>query len=129
MNLLFPELKSRVQDRIRKVVFGFRDKKFDIGGWLAVRVYRAANLKWKFGKIMNRDGALHYTVDVQGNLVIRHVDQTRPVGDQVQDNDLIPNAHRRFSATDLRESNPNLQHVETAENSFLKSPNKDQSSS
>ncbi|GBN20683.1 hypothetical protein AVEN_46477-1, partial [Araneus ventricosus] len=108
IDLLLPELKSRVQDRIRKGVFEFRDRKFDIGDKVAVRIYRAANSKWKFGKIVNRDGVLHYTVEVQGTLVRRHVDQIRPPGDHVQENDFIPNVHRRFSATDIRESNQNL---------------------
>ncbi|GBO27140.1 hypothetical protein AVEN_147301-1 [Araneus ventricosus] len=72
IHLPMPELKSRVQDRIRKGVFEFRDRKFDIGDKVAVRVYRAANSKWNFGKIVNRDGALHYSVEVQGTLVRRH---------------------------------------------------------
>ncbi|GBM55826.1 hypothetical protein AVEN_105543-1 [Araneus ventricosus] len=111
-----PELKSRVQDRIRKGVFEFRDIKIDSGDKVAVRIYRAANSKWKFGKIVDRDDTLHYTVEVQGTLVRRHVDQIHPVGDHMQENDFIPNVHRRFSATDVRESNQNLQHAETAEN-------------
>ncbi|GFQ75647.1 hypothetical protein TNCT_163941 [Trichonephila clavata] len=35
--------------------------------------------------IVNQDGVLHYIIDVQGTLVRRHVDQIRPVGDQVQE--------------------------------------------
>ncbi|GBN42617.1 hypothetical protein AVEN_91879-1 [Araneus ventricosus] len=62
----------------------------------------------EFGKIVNRDGALHYTVEVQGTLVRRHVDQIRPVDDQVQNNDFVPNLNRRFSATDVRENNSNF---------------------
>ncbi|GBM87345.1 Uncharacterized protein K02A2.6 [Araneus ventricosus] len=129
IDLLLPELKSSVRDRIRKGVFEFRDRKFDIGDKVAVRIYRAANSKWKFGKIVNRDGVLHYTVEVQGTLVRRHVDQIRPVGDHVQENDFIPNVHRRFSATDVRESNQNLQHAETAENPSSQVPNEEQGSS
>ncbi|GBL78741.1 Uncharacterized protein K02A2.6 [Araneus ventricosus] len=108
MDLLLPELKSKVQDRIRKGVSEIRDRKFDIGDWVALRVYGAANSKWKFGKIVNRDGALYYTVEVQGTLVRRHLDQIRPVGDQVLENYVIPNVHRRFPATDVRKSNSNL---------------------
>ncbi|GBL78639.1 hypothetical protein AVEN_65218-1 [Araneus ventricosus] len=122
INLLLPELNSKVQHKIRKGVFEFRDRKFDIGDKVAVRIYRAANSKWKFDKIVNRDGALHYTVEVQRTLVRRHVDQIHPVGDQVQENDFIPNVHSRFPATDVRESNSNLQHAETAENPFSSSP-------
>ncbi|GBN45088.1 hypothetical protein AVEN_98139-1 [Araneus ventricosus] len=107
-------------------VFEFRDRKFDIGDKVAVRIYRAANSKWKFSKIVNGDGVLHYTVEVQGTLVRRHVDQIRPVGDHVQENDFIPNVHRRFPATDVRESNSNLQHAETAQSPSSKVPNEEQ---
>ncbi|GBL90712.1 hypothetical protein AVEN_219372-1 [Araneus ventricosus] len=126
IDLLLPRLKSRVQDRIRKGVFEFRDRKFDIGNKVAMRIYRAANSKWKFGRNVNRDGVLHYTVEVQGTLVRRHVDQIRPVGDHVQENDFISNVHRRFPATDVRERNQNLQHAETAENPFSQVPNEEQ---
>ncbi|GBM07216.1 Uncharacterized protein K02A2.6 [Araneus ventricosus] len=129
IDLLLPELRSRVQDRKRKGVFEFRDRKFDIRDKVAVRIYRVANSKWKFGKIVNRDGVLHYTVEVQGTLVRRHVDQIRPVGDHVQENDFIPNIHRRFPSTDVRESNQNLQYAETAENPSSQVPNEEQGSS
>lgn len=36
LDLLFPQLKSRVQV---KNMFEFRDKKFDIGDWVAGRFY------------------------------------------------------------------------------------------
>ncbi|GFV13392.1 transposon Tf2-6 polyprotein [Trichonephila clavipes] len=67
----------------------YEDRKFDVGDRVAVRVYRAANTRWKFGTIVNQDGVLHYIIDVQGTLVRRHVDQIRPVGDKVQEN-IIP---------------------------------------
>ncbi|GBO23175.1 Uncharacterized protein K02A2.6 [Araneus ventricosus] len=38
IDLLLPELKSRLQDRIRKGVFEFRERKFDIGDKVAVRI-------------------------------------------------------------------------------------------
>ncbi|GFS39176.1 uncharacterized protein K02A2.6 [Trichonephila inaurata madagascariensis] len=64
-------------NKLRKDNFEFRDRKFDVGDRVAVRVYRAANTKWKFGTIVNQDGVLHYIVDVQGTLVKRNVDQIR----------------------------------------------------
>ncbi|GFR19046.1 hypothetical protein TNCT_499161 [Trichonephila clavata] len=36
------------------------------------------------------------------------------VGDQVQGN-IIPNIHQRFISAEFRESNPDIQHAETAE--------------
>ncbi|CAL1281113.1 unnamed protein product [Larinioides sclopetarius] len=100
-----------------------------VGNKVAVRVYRAANSKWAFGKIVNRDGALHYTIEVQGTLVRRHVDQIRPVGDQVLETDQIPNIRHRFSASGVRESDPNIQHAETAENPTPQVPSEEQDSS
>ncbi|GBN21586.1 hypothetical protein AVEN_112385-1 [Araneus ventricosus] len=60
------------------------------------------------------------------NLSETTVDQVRTVGDHVHENDLIPNVHRRFPATDVRESNSNLQHTETAENPSSQVPNEEQ---
>ncbi|GFQ73918.1 uncharacterized protein K02A2.6 [Trichonephila clavata] len=69
IDLLLPELKTKIQDKLRRDNFEFRDRKFDVGDRVAVRVYRAANTRWKFGTIVNQDGVLHYIIDVQGTLV------------------------------------------------------------
>ncbi|GFS87116.1 uncharacterized protein K02A2.6 [Trichonephila clavipes] len=94
--------------------FEFRDSKFDVGDRVAVRVYRAANTRWKFGTIVNQDGVLPYIIDVQGTLVRRHVELMRLVGDKVQEN-IIPIIHQRFPSAEIRENNSNIQHAETAE--------------
>ncbi|GFU31885.1 transposon Tf2-8 polyprotein [Trichonephila clavipes] len=94
---------------------------------VAVRVYRAANTRWKFGTIVNQDGVLHYIIDVQGTLVRRHVDQIRSVGDKVQEN-IIPLMHQRFPSSEVRENNSNIQHAETAED-ISKDQNKELGSS
>ncbi|GFT46882.1 uncharacterized protein K02A2.6 [Trichonephila clavipes] len=114
IDLLLPELKTKIQDKLRRDNFEFRDRKFDVGDRVAVRVYRAANTRWKFGTIVNQDGVLHYIIDVQGTLVRRHVDQIRSVGDKVQEN-IIPLMHQRFPSSEVRENNSNIQHAETAE--------------
>ncbi|GFX74229.1 uncharacterized protein K02A2.6 [Trichonephila clavipes] len=114
IDLLLPELKTKIQDKLRRDNFEFRDRKFDVGDRVSVRVYRAANTRWKFGTIVNQDGVLHYIIDVQGTLVRRHVDQIRPVGDKVQEN-IIPLMHQRFPSSEVRENNSNIQHAETAE--------------
>ncbi|GFS82054.1 transposon Tf2-9 polyprotein [Trichonephila clavipes] len=67
IDLLLPELKTKIQDKLRRDNFEFRDRKFDVGDRVAVRVYRAANTRWKFGTIVNQDGVLHYIIDVQRN--------------------------------------------------------------
>ncbi|GFV73383.1 uncharacterized protein K02A2.6 [Trichonephila clavipes] len=94
---------------------------------VAVRVYRAANTRWKFGTIVNQDGVLHYIIDVQGTLVRLHVDQIRPVGDKVLEN-IIPLMHQRFPSSEVRENNSNIQHAETAED-ISKDRNKELGSS
>ncbi|GFW42104.1 transposon Tf2-9 polyprotein [Trichonephila clavipes] len=113
IDLLLSELKTKIQDKLRRDNFEFRDRKFDVGDRVAVRVYRAANTRWKFGTIVNQDGVLHYIIEVQGTLVRRHVDQIRPVGDKVQEN-IIPLIHQRFPSAEVRENNSNTQHAETA---------------
>ncbi|GFW55210.1 uncharacterized protein K02A2.6 [Trichonephila clavipes] len=84
-DLLLPELKAKIQDKLRRDNFEFRDRKFDVGDRVAVRVYRAANTRWKFGTIVNQDGVLHYIIDVQGTLVRRYVDQIRPHAETAED--------------------------------------------
>ncbi|GFW05113.1 uncharacterized protein K02A2.6 [Trichonephila clavipes] len=113
IDLLLPELKTKIQDKLRRDNFEFRDRKFDVGDRVAGRVYRAANTRWRFGTIVNQDGVLHYIIDVQGTLVRRHVDQIRPVRDKVQEN-IIPLIHQRFPSAEVRENNSTIQHVETA---------------
>ncbi|GFT85779.1 uncharacterized protein K02A2.6 [Trichonephila clavipes] len=127
IDLLLPELKTKIQDKLRRDNFEFRDRKFDVGDRVAVRVYRAANTRWKFGTIVNQDGVLHYIIDVQGTLVRRHVDQIHPVGDKVQEN-IIPLMHQRFPSSEVRENNSNIQHAETAED-ISKDRNKELGSS
>ncbi|GFY16225.1 uncharacterized protein K02A2.6 [Trichonephila clavipes] len=127
IDLLLPELKTKIQDKLRRDNFEFRDRKFDLGDRVAVRVYRAANTRWKFGTIVNQDGVLHYIIDVQGTLVRRHVDQIRSVGDKVQEN-IIPLMHQRFPSSEVRENNSNIEHAETAED-ISKDRNKELGSS
>lgn len=89
IDLVVPNLKRRVEEHIRKDTYDFKDRNFDIGDKVAIRDYRAANSRWKIGTVINKDGALHYTVDVQGTLFRRHVDQMRSVGNKVQSASLI----------------------------------------
>ncbi|GFQ97795.1 uncharacterized protein K02A2.6 [Trichonephila clavata] len=102
IDLLLPELKTKIQDKLRRDNFEFRDRKFDVGDRVVVRVYRAANTRWKFGTIVNQDGVLHYIIDVQGTL--------------------------RFPSAEVRENNSDIQHAETAED-ISKDPNKELGSS
>ncbi|GFQ73623.1 uncharacterized protein TNCT_40181 [Trichonephila clavata] len=91
IDLLLPELKTNIQDKLRRDHLEFRGRKFNVGDRVGVvRVYRAANTRWKFGTII------------------------RPVGDRVQEN-IIPIIHQRFPSAEVQENNPNIQHAETVE--------------
>ncbi|GFY01663.1 uncharacterized protein K02A2.6 [Trichonephila clavipes] len=61
IDLLLPELKTKIQDKLRRDNFEFQDRKFDVGD-------QVANTRWKFDTIVNQDGVLHYIIDVQGTL-------------------------------------------------------------
>ncbi|GFS63420.1 transposon Tf2-9 polyprotein [Trichonephila clavipes] len=108
IDLLLPELKTKILDKLRRDNFEFRDRKFDVGDRVV-------------------DGVLHYIIDVQGTLARRHVDQIRPVGDKVQEN-IISLNHQRFPSAEIRENNSNNQHAEAAEDIF-KDLNKELASS
>ncbi|GFR04208.1 transposon Tf2-6 polyprotein [Trichonephila clavata] len=56
IDLLLPELKTKIQDKLRRDSFEFRDRKFDVEDRVAVRAYRAANTRWMSGTIVNQDG-------------------------------------------------------------------------
>lgn len=84
LDLIVPDLKSRVEQQIRKDQYEFKDRNFEIGEKVAIRDYRSSNSRWKIGTVINKDGVLHYTVDVNGTLFRRHVDQIRSVGSQVE---------------------------------------------
>ncbi|GFY08154.1 c-terminal-binding protein 1 [Trichonephila clavipes] len=94
-------------------------RKFDVGDEVAVRVCRVANTRWKFGTIVNEDGVLHYTIDVQRTMALRHSSQSRLPLYRMGDGEFHLNIHQRFLAAEDRGSNPNnpnRQHGETAEN-------------
>lgn len=48
--------------------------------------YKSANSKWKFGRIINKDGSLHYTINLQGAIIRCYVNKIRPVGEREQQN-------------------------------------------
>lgn len=100
IDLVRPDLTSRVQDRIRKDNYHFSDRVFSIGDKVAVRNYRHGDKKWKFGSVVSKDGQLHYTVAVGSQLWRRHVDQMRDCGDiSRQDWEQLP--HAQFIQKDV----------------------------
>jgi transposase InsO family protein len=57
---------------------------FREGEKVAVRSYSNPLHKWKIGSVVAKDGALHYTVLVEGDLHRRHITQLKKVGPDVQ---------------------------------------------
>ncbi|XP_054724307.1 uncharacterized protein K02A2.6-like [Uloborus diversus] len=103
IDLVRPNLKQRVEDRIRKDSYHFKDRSFEIGDRVAIRDYRSANRRWKIGTVINKDGVLHYTIDVQGTLIRRHIDQMRAVGSEVQSSPVI---YEPYVAATSKDVNP-----------------------
>lgn len=94
IDLVFPDLVGRVQEKVRKNTYSFQDRLFQEGDKVAIRDYRSPNSRWKFGTVISKDGALHYTINVQGAMYRRHVDQMRPAGDQTVDKAMhVPRVH------------------------------------
>lgn len=48
-----------------------------VGDKVQIRYYQNKTCKWKFGKIIKKDGFLHYLVDIDGQIQRRHINQIR----------------------------------------------------
>jgi hypothetical protein len=92
IDLLRPDLRLQIDHRRKKNIY-FRDRFFCIGDRVAVRNYRQGDRKWKFGTIVSRDGQLHYTIDVDGQLWRRHIDQIRDTA--VSESDIVQSSVHR----------------------------------
>ncbi|XP_055711427.1 uncharacterized protein LOC129806684 [Phlebotomus papatasi] len=61
-------------------------RKFEIGDRVAARNYKIGEAKWKFGRIQEKLGQLHYNVSMDSGLNWkRHIDQLRNVGENVSE--------------------------------------------
>ncbi|CAB0000711.1 unnamed protein product [Nesidiocoris tenuis] len=78
LDLLKPSLRKKKILPVSGVT-----KSFGLGEKVAVRVYNSPNRKWEYGSVISRDGLLNYTVDINGILVRRHVDQMRRAGENI----------------------------------------------
>lgn len=78
-----PDVTAEVRERIRKGQFAFVDPVFYSGQRVAVRDFRSPGKKWAMGIILAKDGALQYSITVEGSIWRRHVEHIRPVGDEI----------------------------------------------
>lgn len=78
LNLLFPRIKENIEnDEIKNM----KITQFEVGESVAVREYLDKNIKWRFGKIIEKLGKLHYRIKLNdGKVWKRHVNQMRAVG-------------------------------------------------
>lgn len=81
LDVFRPDLKTKVEKN--RADFEFRDVNYVIGEKVALRNYSSANKKWEIGTIINKDGVLHYTVQLGDKLIRRHSNQLRKVDDSV----------------------------------------------
>ena len=80
LDILKPDPIKIISDRLHKSQVWFNDKHFEAGETVAVRSYKSPNKKWAIGKVISKDGVLHYTVMVEGEMWRRHVEQIQRVG-------------------------------------------------
>lgn len=52
-------------------------RELHVGDTVQIRHYQNKTIKWKFGTVIERDGLLHYLVDIDGQIHRRHIDQMR----------------------------------------------------
>ncbi|CAA9995134.1 unnamed protein product [Nesidiocoris tenuis] len=78
LDILRPTVKS--SPPVQEV----KQKAFVPGEKVALRAYTSPNRKWEFGKVLNRDGDLTYSLIVDGAVKRRHVDQMRSVGQNLE---------------------------------------------
>ncbi|GFV17189.1 hypothetical protein TNCV_3371531 [Trichonephila clavipes] len=66
---------------------------------VAVRVYRTANTRWKFGTIVNQDGVLTTSLMFKEPSLRRHVDRSVQWGIKCKEN-IIPLMHQEFPSSE-----------------------------
>lgn len=68
---------DKVNDYSNKNVIIRSGRELSVGDNVQIRFYQNKVCKWEFGKILRRDGHLHYIVEVDGREQRRHIDQIR----------------------------------------------------
>ena len=78
LDLVHPNYHSHQETRGWKQLESLGNvKQYDTSSQVLVRSYNTPN-KWSLGEITQRLGNMHYQVNVNGNVMKRHVDQLRP---------------------------------------------------
>jgi len=78
LNLLFPRTEKKIENDNMK---NMKTTQFEVGESVAVREYLDKNVKWRFGKIIEKLGKLHYRIKLNdGRIWKRHVNQMRAIG-------------------------------------------------
>lgn len=89
IDLVRPNTKLDTETRMRETN-DFSDRFFRAGDKVSARNYRQGDTKWRVGTVISREGQLHYTVSVGGQLWRRHVDQLRDAGELTLPPAIVP---------------------------------------
>lgn len=103
------------------------NKEFQRGDKVQIRMYNSD--KWKFGKIIDRKGKLHYEIEVDGRIHLRHVDQitrSKCLHENVKIPDTYHIRHRPFQENNCTPKLPENNFMSTQMSPTITSPKVDQ---
>jgi hypothetical protein len=80
LDLMTPDVASRLQEKIRGGRVEFEDKAYHSGERVSVQMSASRNHSRQIGVVTRQDGELHYWVDVDGREHRRHVNQLAHIG-------------------------------------------------
>ena len=79
LDLMLPDSRSTNEDEMyRKLSEIKKIRNFDVDDKVLVRNYSKSNQKWIPGIVSKKLGTLHYEVQIDGNVMRKHIDQLQP---------------------------------------------------
>lgn len=90
IDLVRPNLTSKMQEKNYSPQSAKNFRQFEVGENVQARNYNNKDVKWKFGKIVRREGLMNYWISVDGQLWKRHVNQLLKCGENAPTEHEIP---------------------------------------
>ena len=79
LDLMLPDSKSTNEQQMFKKLEELKKiRRFEVSDKVMVRTYQYNKEKWTPGIVRKKLGNLHYEVDVNGNVLRKHIDQLQP---------------------------------------------------
>ena len=78
LDLMLPDAKSTNEEQMFRKLELKKIRSFEVAEKVMVRTYANNKEKWTPGIINKKLGTLHYEVEVNGNLLKKHIDQLQP---------------------------------------------------